>query len=80
MPLLELYYPTFTLYIALFNVKASKQTLLELNKQHEIVKLISTSLNKAHRQAVESAKQFGLILKVRFLDTQYLYKLFTFVR
>ena len=31
--------------------KANKQTLSELNKQHEIVKLLSTSLNKAHLKA-----------------------------
>jgi len=52
--------------------KASKATLLELNKQHEIVKLISTSLNKAHKQAVQSATQMGLVLKPDTLvDSMY---------
>jgi len=42
---------------------ASKAIILELNKNHEIVKLISKSLNKAHKQAVQSATQMGLVLK-----------------
>ena len=43
--------------------KANKQTLSELNKQHEIVKLLSTSLNKAHVKAEEVSRKLGLALK-----------------
>ena len=43
--------------------KANKATLGELNKQHEIVKLLSTSLNKSHAKGVEVAKKLGLALK-----------------
>jgi ubiquitin carboxyl-terminal hydrolase 9/24 len=43
--------------------KANKATLGELNKQHEIVKLLSTSLNKSHAKGVEVSKKLGLALK-----------------
>ena len=37
--------------------KANKATLSELNKQHEIVKLLSTSLSKAHVKAEEVSRK-----------------------
>ena len=43
--------------------KANKATLGELNKQHEIVKLLSTSLNKSHAKGVEVSRKLGLALK-----------------
>ena len=48
--------------------KANKATLGELNKQHEIVKLLSTSLNKSHAKGVEVTKKLGLPLKVIFFS------------
>ena len=47
--------------------KANKATLGELNKQHEIVKLLSTSLNKSHAKGVEVTKKLGLPLKVKLV-------------
>ena len=43
--------------------KANKATLSELNKQHEIVKLLSTSMARAHTKAEEVSKKLGLSLK-----------------
>ena len=55
--------------------KANKQTLSELNKQHEIVKLLSTSLNKAHVKAEEVSRKLGLALKGDTLvDGRYTHK------
>ena len=55
--------------------KANKQTLSELNKQHEIVKLLSTSLNKAHLKAEEVSRKLGLALKGDTLvDGRYTHK------
>ena len=52
--------------------KANKATLGELNKQHEIVKLLSTSLNKSHAKGVEVTKKLGLPLKVIFFQNYIL--------
>ena len=55
--------------------KANKATLSELNKQHEIVKLLSTSLAKAHTKAEEVSKKLGLSLKSDTLvDGRYTHK------
>ena len=55
--------------------KANKATLSELNKQHEIVKLLSTSLSKAHVKAEEVSRKLGLTLKVDTLvDGRYTHK------
>ena len=55
--------------------KANKQTLSELNKQHEIVKLLSTSLNKAHLKAEEVSRKLGLALRGDTLvDGRYTHK------
>ena len=43
--------------------KANKATLSELNKTHEIVKLLSTSLARAHTKAEAVSKKLGLSLK-----------------
>ena len=55
--------------------KANKATLSELNKQHEIVKLLSTSLNRAHAKAEDVSKKLGLNLKSDTLvDGRYTHK------
>jgi len=55
--------------------KANKATLGELNKQHEIVKLLSTSLNKSHAKGVEVTKKLGLPLKPdSMVDGRYTHK------
>ena len=60
--------------------KANKATLGELNKQHEIVKLLSTSLNKSHAKGVEVTKKLGLPLKVsRTLKLTLLNDISTFI-
>ena len=55
--------------------KANKATLSELNKQHEIVKLLSTSMARAHTKAEEVSKKLGLTLKSDTLvDGRYTHK------
>ena len=55
--------------------KADKATLGDLNKQHEIVKLLSNSLNKSHLKVVETTKKLGLVLKPDSLvDGRYSHK------
>ena len=55
--------------------KANKATLGELNKQHEIVKLLSTSLNKSHAKGVEVAKKLGMSLKPEtMVDGRYTHR------
>ena len=55
--------------------KAHKATVGELNKQHEIVKLLSTSLNKSHAKGVEVTKKLGLPLKPdSMVDGRYTHK------
>jgi len=55
--------------------KADKATLGELNKQHEIVKLLSTSLNKSHSKVVQITKKLSLNLKPDSLvDGRYSHK------
>ena len=52
--------------------KADKQTLADLNKQHEIVKLLSTSLKNCHQRAVKEAASLRMELTSDFLvDKRY---------
>ena len=43
--------------------KADKQTLGDLNRQHEIVKLLSMSLKHCHNTAVQVTERTGCVLK-----------------
>jgi len=55
--------------------KANKATLGELNKQHEIVKLLSTSLNKSHAKGVEVSRKLSLALKPEtMVDGRYTHR------
>ena len=55
--------------------KANRANLSELNKQHEILKLLSTSMARAHTKAEEVSKKLGLTLKSDTLvDGRYTHK------